>query len=122
VLQDGDFVLAGTSTGGTVDPLEFVWARFYSKNAGLAGNYARYSNPKIDELLDKARATLNETERLKLVAEVNRIATEEAPWLLWHYNKAVQIVQPWVRGVKPIPTDIDYQDMHQMWIDKAQKR
>ncbi|HYU20464.1 MAG TPA: ABC transporter substrate-binding protein [Chloroflexota bacterium] len=122
VLQDGDFVLAGTSTGGTVDPLEFVWARFYSKNAGLAGNYARYSNPKIDELLDKARATLNESERLKLVAEVNRIATEEAPWLLWHYNKAVQIVQPWVRGVKPIPTDIDYQDMHQMWIDKAQKR
>jgi peptide/nickel transport system substrate-binding protein len=122
MLQDGEFVLGGSSTGGTIDPVQFLWTRFHSKNHGLAGNYPRYSNPKVDELLDKARVTLDEKERLQMAAEVNRIATEEAPWLIWHYNKAVQIVQPWVRGVKPIPTDIDYQDMHQVWIDKSQKQ
>jgi peptide/nickel transport system substrate-binding protein len=120
--QDGDFTLIGFSTGGTIDPTLYMWQRFHSKNAGLAGNYPRYSNPKVDELLDKARVTLDEKERLAMVAEANRIATEEAPWLIWHYNKAVQIVQPWVRNVKPIPTDIDYQEMHQVWIDQAAKR
>jgi len=122
MLADGDYVLAGTSTGGTIDPVAYLWARFHCTNHGLAGNYSRYCNPKVDQLLDKARVTFDETERLRLAAEVNAITTEETPWLIWHYNKAVQIVQPWVRGFKPIPTDIDYQDMHQVWIDQSAKR
>jgi ABC-type transport system substrate-binding protein len=121
LMEAGDFVLTGWSTGGTIDPVAFLWSRFHSRNHGLAGNYTRYSNPKVDEILDRARVTLDEQERLRLAAEANSIITEETPWLIWHYNKAVQIVQPWVRGFKPIPTDVDFQDMHQVWIDSAQK-
>jgi hypothetical protein len=34
----------------------------------------------------------------------------------------VQLVQPWVRGFKPIATDIDFQNMHRVWIDKSAKQ
>jgi peptide/nickel transport system substrate-binding protein len=122
MMADGDFVLAGLSTGGTIDPVGFLWSRFHCKNGGLAGNYTRYCNPKVDQLLDKARVTFDEKERLKLAAEANAIVTEETPWMIWHYNKAVQLVQPWVRGFKPIATDIDFQNMHRVWIDKSAKQ
>jgi ABC-type transport system substrate-binding protein len=121
MMADGDFTLAGTSTGGVVDPIVYLWARFHCNNHGLAGNYSRYCNPRVDQLLDQARITLDEQERLRMAAEANAIVTDEAPWMIWHYNKAVQIVQPWAKGFKPIPTDIDYQDMHQVWIDQSEK-
>jgi peptide/nickel transport system substrate-binding protein len=122
VVNKGDFQAAGYSTGGDVDPVNFLWTRFYSTNAGMAGNGSRYSNPKVDQLLDQAKATADPKKRLELVHEAEQIITEEAPWFIYNYNKAVILHQPWVHGLQKVPTDIDFQDMHKVWIDKAKQR
>ncbi len=44
-------------------------------------NSGYYSNPKVDELLEKARSSTDQTERGKLYGEVQSIVHDDAPWL-----------------------------------------
>jgi peptide/nickel transport system substrate-binding protein len=47
--------------------------------------FSRWSNPEFDAILDKARRTLNEAERVKLYRQATQLAHDEAPWLyLFH--------------------------------------
>lgn len=50
------------------------------------GNYAHYSNPTVDKLIDTAMVTMDDAEREKMYQEVGRLAVEDAQitplWLL----------------------------------------
>lgn len=65
----GNFLqpLLSTSAIGTDDP----------SKPTTGDNRGRYSNPKFDELIDKAGATLDEAERTKLYQEAEKIAIGE---------------------------------------------
>lgn len=57
------------------------------ENGGFNSGY--YSNPKVDELLEQARQSTDQTERGKLYGEVQSIVHEDAPWLFvanWKQN------------------------------------
>ena len=69
--------LGPTSYG---DPDEVYTLLHTSAWAPAGWNDPRYNNTKVDELLDKARTLTDYNERLKLYWEVERIATDEAPW------------------------------------------
>jgi peptide/nickel transport system substrate-binding protein len=46
-----------------------------------------YSNPKLDELFQKERATFNEDERKKLLWEIDELIQEEVPmFFLWRHK------------------------------------
>lgn len=62
----GNFLqpLLGTTAIGTDDPTK----------PATGDNRGRYSNPKVDELLNKATATLDEAERNKLYQQAEKIA------------------------------------------------
>ncbi|MGS1096926.1 ABC transporter substrate-binding protein (plasmid) [Aquamicrobium terrae] len=52
-------------------------------------NSGYYSNPKVDELLEKARKATDQAERGKLYGEIQQIVHEDAPWLFvanWKQN------------------------------------
>ncbi|NYD78325.1 ABC transporter substrate-binding protein [Arthrobacter cupressi] len=51
--------------------------------AGPGGmqNYSGFSDPKITELLDKARATSGDAERAKLTVEAEALIMDKEPWL-----------------------------------------
>ncbi|RDL47279.1 Heme-binding protein A [Ensifer sp. M14] len=52
-------------------------------------NSGYYSNPKVDELLEKARTSTDQAERAKLYGEVQSIVHDDAPWLFvanWKQN------------------------------------
>jgi len=51
--------------------------------AGPGGmqNYSGFSDPKITGLLDKARATTDDTERAKLTVEAEALVMDKEPWL-----------------------------------------
>ena len=63
-------------------------ARSYISTNILKGvmfsNTMGYTNPKVDEVFDKAATTINDSERQKLYSEVQRILIDEVPvvWLL----------------------------------------
>jgi len=116
----GDFQAVIFSTGGETDPLAFLTSRFHSKNWGNPGNVTRYSNPFVDRLLDEAAQTLDEARRMQLIHDAESIIVQETPWFIFNYNKAAMIAQPWVHGLQPVPTDIDFQDLTQVWLSPRQ--
>ncbi|MGL4987656.1 MAG: glutathione ABC transporter substrate-binding protein [Cetobacterium sp.] len=71
------FILGWVSVTGDadygLDPL------FNSANKGGAGNRSFYTNPKIDELLTKAKSSTNPEERKNYYFEAQEILQEDAP-------------------------------------------
>lgn len=54
-----------------------LYPLFHSSQHGAPGNRSFYSNKKVDELLDKARVSVNEEERTTLYKEVQNILQED---------------------------------------------
>ena len=52
-------------------------------------NYSKYSNPKVDELLETARVTLDENERAKIYQELLILLSNEVPIIptIWNTKK-----------------------------------
>lgn len=52
-------------------------------------NSGYYSNPKVDELLEKARSSTDQAERAKLYKQMQTIVQDDAPWVFvanWKQN------------------------------------
>jgi peptide/nickel transport system substrate-binding protein len=52
-------------------------------------NSGYYSNPKVDELLEKARTSTDQAERARLYKEMQVIVHDDAPWVFvanWKQN------------------------------------
>lgn len=56
-----------------------LYALFHSKHHGSGGNRTYYTNSRVDELLDLARASTNQEERNKYYGEIQDIIQEELP-------------------------------------------
>lgn len=116
-VRSGDFQAAFYSTGGELDPVSFLYSRLHTRNFGRAGNVGYYANPEVDRLLDEAMSITDEARRIAIARQVEAIVTRDAPWLFLNYNKAVMLHQPWVHGLQPVPTDIDFQDLTKVWVE-----
>lgn len=116
INKSGDFDMLISSSGGTPSPAFYLFRPFHSANHGVAGNAARYTNAEVDELIDEAMATLDEAKQKELLQKAEQLILADAPWWFYNYNKAVMVHQSWVHGLRPIPTDIDYQPMEKVWM------
>ncbi|MBK9521738.1 MAG: peptide ABC transporter substrate-binding protein [Rhodocyclaceae bacterium] len=68
---------------------------YHSKHGS---NDGKYSNPAYDEVIDKAKVTLDPAERLKLYQDAERILAQDFPALfLYHYSNR-RMIKPWVKG------------------------
>ncbi len=77
------------------DPENFFFL-FYSRNKVPQGNnYARYSNPEFDRVFERMRTMDNTPERLQLVYQLNRILTEDCPWVLQSHPVFFTLHQVW---------------------------
>jgi len=85
-------------TGGQVDwdPKQ-VWHSSSIANEG--SNFNQYSNPKVDKLIDEARATMDRNKRATMLKEVHKLIAEDHPYIfffnkkfsLYAHNKRVQM-------------------------------
>lgn len=73
------FILGWTTVTGDAD--YGLYALFHSSQFGDAGNRTFYKNEKVDELLDKARTSVDEAERTAAYKEAQEIIREDAPWI-----------------------------------------
>ena len=56
-----------------------------SRSLRSGQRFSRWSNPDFDAIIDKARRTLDQGERVKLYRQATQLAHDEAPWLfLFH--------------------------------------
>jgi len=102
------------------DPSAFLYPLLHSRNAGPAGNMSRYSNPRVDEILDRAQNLIRMEDRIPLYREAERIAVEEdAAWLFVSNMEVRFLVKPYVQGVVLSPLGMSRTPFDRMWIEKG---
>ncbi len=81
----------------------FLYPLFHSSNKGYGGNRTRYSNQRVDELLDKARISRDATQAVYLYRQIEQIVLDDLPLIpFWHRTDYV-LRQPWIEGLRSYP-------------------
>jgi peptide/nickel transport system substrate-binding protein len=76
--------------GGNEDPDIFEYAFHSAKIIPNGANRQFYSNPRVDALIDKARAELDQNTRKQDYAELQRILAEDLPYIdLWYFDNVM---------------------------------
>ncbi|MCC7045263.1 MAG: ABC transporter substrate-binding protein [Alphaproteobacteria bacterium] len=76
----------GSGTGETSSPLKSLLATFDPSKGFGPSNRGRYSNPKMDAILEKALATVDDAAREKLLAEASEVAIGDLGIIPLHYQ------------------------------------
>ncbi len=79
------------------DPQNFLDNLFHTKSTY---NTSNYSNPDVDALLDKAAIESNESARLNLYQQAEKIILNEAPCLPLWFSTNYVLVKPYVKNYK----------------------
>lgn len=75
----------------TPDPDMAIYAPFSSKTIqGGGGNYARYTTPELDALIEKGRELPDSDERRDVYYQIQKLIVEGAPWIF--LNNGEQVV------------------------------
>jgi peptide/nickel transport system substrate-binding protein len=98
-------VLLGWSIGLDADQYD-IWHSSKTKEKEL--NFISFSNPEVDELLEKGRRTFDIRERKKAYFRIQEILAEESPYLFLYVPDATPIVHSRFKGIKPAPIGISY--------------
>ncbi|ACZ38409.1 extracellular solute-binding protein family 5 [Sphaerobacter thermophilus DSM 20745] len=93
IYLKSDFYITYMGYSARIDPDQIFYPRFHSKGVH---NATRYSNPRVDELIEQGRREIEEAKRKEIYAEVQRILVDELPWL-WLYLP--DITNGWAKNV-----------------------
>ncbi|MDX6299200.1 MAG: peptide/nickel transport system substrate-binding protein [Nocardioidaceae bacterium] len=78
---------------GNIDPDEFYYAQHHT---GGTFNFQKYSNPKVDQLLDRARTETDQTKRKQEYDQAAKMIVDDASYI-YLYNP--DVVQGWSKKV-----------------------
>ncbi|MBI1885062.1 MAG: peptide ABC transporter substrate-binding protein [Chloroflexi bacterium] len=78
-----------------VDPQDFADIKFHSDSLN---NETRYSNPEVDDLLERARVEQDPQKRLRLYRRAEEIIVQDAPWIMLFHSKVNALLKPYVKG------------------------
>ncbi|WP_413377061.1 glutathione ABC transporter substrate-binding protein [Alkalihalobacillus sp. 1P02AB] len=98
------FILGWSTVTGDGD--YGMYALFHSSQHGTPGNRTFIDNAELDDLLDQARRSSDEQERLELYEQAQEILIEEAPMLYIHHQEFLLGYRNEVQGLVQTPTDI----------------
>jgi len=111
--DQGNFEVMVFPTGHFVDEPDALLAPYIT---GSSQNWARFSNPGIDDLYSRQARTLDPVERRKLVIELQKIVLENAyhiPGLWWSRNVVHwATVKNWVAP----PSQFTNQKLQDVWL------
>ncbi|OFV81416.1 MAG: hypothetical protein A2W26_07015 [Acidobacteria bacterium RBG_16_64_8] len=99
---------------------DFAWKRYHSQ---APQNYMQYnlpggaSNPRVDELLDRARSELDRGRAKGMYSQISRMILEDAPAIRLSFVKAVVVAQRHVKGLE-IPELSINTLFDTAWLDK----
>ncbi|MBE1204648.1 ABC transporter substrate-binding protein [Aminobacter carboxidus] len=93
--RDGAIILGGTSDNGDPDNL----LSYFFSCAGVGGaNMANWCHQPFEDLLQKARTTVDQAERAKLYEQAQLIFKEQAPWATLDHSTVSLPMSKKVRG------------------------
>ena len=100
-----NFVASLRGTSATIRDADSVLTRrVHSSMIGGGNNYAGYANPKVDELIERARKSADNSERLALYREVNEILKEDVPLIPIYTEMTSLFFNAKLKNFYPHPT------------------
>lgn len=83
VTERQDFEVAGGDWMGVMAQPAQLYHQFYSSSSN---NYSGYNNPDLDELLTKAKETIETANAVETYAEIQKILVDEVPFYFAWYR------------------------------------
>ena len=97
--KDFDAVIMGWSLG--IDPdARSIW---HSSEYPKGLNFIAYKNPEVDRLIDLGRTTMDRAKRKAIYAKMNKLISEDQPYIFLWYPKSVVAVRDRVGGLMKNP-------------------
>jgi peptide/nickel transport system substrate-binding protein len=98
-------VVLGWGVG--LDPDQYgIW---HSSQTGPGQlNQISYSNPEVDAMLEKGRASCHRQERVKYYHRLQELLAEDQPVVFLYFQDALPVVSSRVHGIAPSPAGIFY--------------
>lgn len=88
------------------DPDLSLYPLFFSQNV-LLPNSPGYNNPQVDQLLEEARSTTDQDERVRLYHQILEIVTNDAPWIFVDHQLELVGIRSNVSSVTINPNGFD---------------
>ncbi len=95
------FMLGWTTV--TADADYGLYPLFHSESGPAGGNRTFYSNPRVDELLDLGRGSIDQAVRLQAYQEAQAIIAEDLPWVFLQTRENVSAYGAGVEGFEHHP-------------------
>ena len=108
---DFDWILNGSVADA--DPDDGHWNFFHSEGPW---NTHKYSNPKVDELLEATRTTGDQTERADLFHQVQAILQQDVPYAFLYHTIDITGFHNDVMGYVPIP---ELRHLETVWLERG---
>jgi ABC-type transport system substrate-binding protein len=80
------------------DSENFNYPLFHSRNKGPGGNYAFLADTALDAMILRARATPDESEKIRLARQIDQRVFDLAPWIFLWFPVDLWATQPDVHG------------------------
>jgi peptide/nickel transport system substrate-binding protein len=124
-MQQGDFEAVCLAWSGVVesDPYQI----FHSSQIKDQGdNRTAYANPELDKLIEKARTTLDEGERMKLWNQVHRILHEDQPYTFLFNRNELRFVNKRIANIESSKLGLNFEHLNgglmPWYVPQAQQR
>jgi peptide/nickel transport system substrate-binding protein len=93
--RNSDFDMFASTNAGSVDPDDYFFRTFRS---GGSTNVFKYANPEVDQLLDRARATVDKAARKADYDRVQRVLACQGPVSFLTYGQLFTALRANVQG------------------------
>ncbi|HEX6240422.1 MAG TPA: ABC transporter substrate-binding protein, partial [Polyangiales bacterium] len=91
-----------------------------TKSERDSSNRSFYSDPWLDDLLDRALVERDPQKRVAMYREANDFVADQAPWAIFCSTQGSQAWQPYVKGYRPHPVhELAIEDV---WLDLPRRR
>lgn len=109
----GDFTATILGESGQSDPDDFLFSVFYTNNGG---NLTNFSDPVLDELLDRGRQVSDVEARREVYAQAQERIFEMAPHVFLFHSTQYVAHRPNVHGYLHFP-NTSYLSLAEVWLD-----
>jgi len=96
------------------DPDNFLFSLFHSQSSD---NYANYSNPAVDHLIEQARSEGDYLKRIELYRQTEDLIMADAPVANLVYYTFATLFQPYVQGIELNALGEQSIPMKKIWLD-----
>jgi len=113
----GNYDIALDTTGQNVSDFS-ITASLYFRTGG-SQNYAHYSNPTFDKLMDQIDVELNYDKRYQMIRQAEDILDNDSPWSMIGYTHHLPMWQGYAKGLALATRAFaQWGHVETVWLDK----